>query len=99
MMAVAEASPAVRTAPLDLRTRGPVPDHVDVAVVGCGLGGLTAAAYLARRGKRVACFDSHYVAGGCATQFARRNASGAYRFDIGLHYIGDCGPAGGSRGS
>ena len=48
----------------------------------------------ARQGKRVACFDSHYVAGGCATQFARRNESGHYRFDIGLHYIGDCGPEG-----
>jgi phytoene dehydrogenase-like protein len=71
-----------------------VPERVDVAIVGCGLGGLTAAAYLARQGKRVACFDNHYVAGGCATHFNRRHASGHYRFDVGLHYIGDCGPDG-----
>ena len=42
----------------------------------------------------MACFDPHYVAGGCATQFSRRNASGSYQFDVGLHYIGDCGPHG-----
>jgi hypothetical protein len=34
----------------------------------------------------VAVFDSHYTAGGCATQFAR---AGKYRFDVGLHYLGD----------
>jgi phytoene dehydrogenase-like protein len=36
-------------------------------------------------------FDSHYVAGGCATQFSRK---GKYRFDVGLHYLGDCHPGG-----
>jgi phytoene dehydrogenase-like protein len=76
------------------RTRSRVPETVDVAVVGCGLGGLTAAAHLSRQGLRVACFDSHYVAGGCATHFQRRVAGSSYRFDIGLHYIGDCGPDG-----
>jgi len=67
---------------------------VDVAVIGAGIGGLSAAAHLARRGFTVAVFDSHYVAGGCATQFARGPARARYCFDIGVHYLGDCGPGG-----
>lgn len=76
------------------RARVAIPEKVDVAIVGCGLGGLTAAAHLARAGHKVACFDGHYVAGGCATQFSRGPRSARYHFDIGLHYIGDCGPDG-----
>ena len=72
------------------RTRSEPPESVDVAIVGCGIGGLTAAAYLARSGLKVACFDSHYVAGGCTTQFERGPSDGRYHFDIGLHYVGDC---------
>lgn len=70
------------------------PAEVDIAVVGAGLGGLTASAFLARQGWRVACFDSHYVAGGCATQFSRGSGDQCYVFDVGLHYIGDCAPGG-----
>ena len=76
------------------RTRQPLPQSVDVAVVGCGLGGLEAAALLARSGLRVACFDAHYVAGGCATMYERGPSEARYRFDVGLHYIGDCEPDG-----
>ncbi len=72
------------------RTRSEVSEEVDVAIVGCGLGGLVAGAYLAQSGLRVACFDSHYVAGGCATVFKRAHGADSYHFDIGLHYIGDC---------
>ncbi|MBM4373855.1 MAG: NAD(P)/FAD-dependent oxidoreductase [Deltaproteobacteria bacterium] len=71
-----------------------LPISVDVAVVGSGLGGLVSAAYLARRGLRVAVFESHYVAGGCATQFERGARGARYRFDVGLHYVGDCAPGG-----
>ena len=76
------------------RVKAPIPERVDVAVVGAGLGGLTAGAYLAKSGVRVAVFDQHYVAGGCCTQFSRGGPRNRYNFDIGLHYIGDCGDDG-----
>lgn len=76
------------------RARTEPPEHVEVAIVGCGLGGLAAGAILTRAGVKVACFDSHYVAGGCGTMFTRRTEAGHFNFDIGLHYIGDCGPQG-----
>lgn len=69
-------------------------DGLDVAVIGAGLGGLVAATYLASRGLSVAVFDSHYEAGGCATQFARGSRRERYHFDVGLHYVGDCEPGG-----
>jgi all-trans-retinol 13,14-reductase len=73
------------------RVKSTPPTQVDVAIVGAGLGGLVAGATLARAGLSVACFDQHYVAGGCATQFARGGPKARFNFDIGLHYIGDCG--------
>ena len=72
------------------RVKSPIPESADVIVIGCGLGGLMAAAGLARDGLKVACFDSHYVAGGCATMFSRGGPERRYNFDVGLHYIGDC---------
>lgn len=85
---------ALPTARTRDRVKTPVPDRVDVAIVGAGLGGLMSAARLARSGLSVALFDGHYVAGGCATMFHRATRDGPYQFDIGLHYIGDCGPGG-----
>lgn len=76
------------------RVKRAPPQRADVAIVGAGLGGLTAAAYLAQAGIQVAVFDQHYVAGGCCTQFSRGGPRNRYNFDIGLHYIGDCGPNG-----
>ena len=76
------------------RQRNPVPEQVDVAIIGSGIGGLVAGAYLARRGIRVAVFESHYQAGGCTTQFVRGRPDERYHFDVGLHYIGDCAPGG-----
>jgi phytoene dehydrogenase-like protein len=84
-------SPLAETA---RRVRQTLPGEVDVAIVGCGLGGLEAGALLARAGWRVACFDQHYVAGGCATMFERGRSDARFRFDVGLHYVGDCGPDG-----
>lgn len=77
------------------RTRAPLPDgDVDVAIVGAGPGGLMAGAILARAGLRVALFEQHYVAGGCVTMFERGRSENRYSFDVGLHYVGDCGAGG-----
>ena len=86
----------IREPTLDTRDRvkAAVPTSVDVAIIGAGMGGLTAGAYLAKAGVKVAVFDSHYVAGGCATMFSRGTSERRYHFDIGLHYIGDCEPGG-----
>src|SRR3990172_5153689 len=62
----------------------------DAVVVGSGLGGLTAAAYLAALGKRVLDAERDSKVGGCGGVFTMNS----YEFDIGLHYIGDCGPDG-----
>lgn len=63
----------------------------DAVVIGAGLGGLTTAAILSKQGRKVLVLDQHYVPGGNATDFKRK---GGYVFDVGVHYIGDCGPDG-----
>lgn len=72
------------------RFRDPIAPAYDAVVVGAGIGGLVTAARLARAGRRVLVVDGHYVAGGNATVFRRRR----WEFDVGVHYIGDCGPEG-----
>ncbi|TFE72914.1 hypothetical protein A7Q10_03315 [Methylacidiphilum caldifontis] len=64
----------------------PSDSKFDAIVIGAGIGGLTAAALLTHRGKRVLVLDQHTVSGGNATIFSRPG----YEFDIGLHYIGGC---------
>lgn len=76
------------------RVKAPMPDAVDVAIIGAGLGGLMSGALLAQAGARVVVLDQHYVAGGCCTMFSRVRDGGRYNFDVGLHYIGECGPEG-----
>ena len=68
----------------------------DAIVVGSGLGGLTAAAYLATNGLRTLVLEHHYVAGGNAHVFRRKALRGkaTFEFDVGVHYIGDCEPNG-----
>jgi all-trans-retinol 13,14-reductase len=63
----------------------------DAIVIGSGLGGLTAAAYLAKGGMRPLVLEQHFAPGGNAQTFRRKRM---FDFDVGLHYIGDCGPRG-----
>ena len=61
----------------------------DAIVIGSGIGGLAAAALLARYGgKRVAVLERHYTPGGFTHTFRRPG----YEWDVGVHYIGEVGP-------
>ena len=57
-------------------------DDYDVAVIGSGLAGLTAANTLAKAGHSVLLLEHHYQLGGMATWFKR---AGGHIFDISLH--------------
>jgi C-3',4' desaturase CrtD len=61
-----------------------------VVVIGAGIGGLTAAALLARRGYQVRVFDQAIAAGGCASTFQRRG----FTFDVGATQVAGLEPGG-----
>ncbi|MHB8781383.1 MAG: phytoene desaturase family protein [Candidatus Geothermincolia bacterium] len=65
-----------------------------VVVVGSGLGGLTAAAYLSKYGFDVDVFERNSYPGGYACSFVR----GEYEFEATLHAMSGVGPAG-NRGN
>jgi len=66
----------------------------DAVVIGSGLGGLSCAAYLCAAGKRTLVLEAHYVAGGSSQMFRREIHGRHYEFDVGVHYIGECGREG-----
>ncbi|MBN1613669.1 MAG: FAD-dependent oxidoreductase [Deltaproteobacteria bacterium] len=59
----------------------------DAVVIGAGLGGLSAATYLAKRGKRVLLLERHNVPGGYASSFIR----GRFEFEVALHELSGLG--------
>jgi prolycopene isomerase len=69
---------------------GPREDSYDVIVIGAGIGGLTAAALVARAGRRVLVVEAESKPGG----YTRSLASGPYTFDRADHLINGAGPDG-----
>jgi phytoene dehydrogenase-like protein/uncharacterized membrane protein len=85
-------------------------DEQDVIVIGSGIGGLTAAALLAKRGLKVAVFEQHFLAGGFCSSWERNVRSPLcppkiggdvrggkrlrYVFDAGVHDVSGLGQFG-----
>ncbi len=52
-------------------------------IIGGGLGGLIAGATLSKRGQKVLLLEQHYIPGGCATSFKRKD----FVMEVGLHEL------------
>lgn len=65
-------------------------ERCDVAVLGGGIAGLTAAALLATEGLEVVLLEAHSQSGGCAGTFRR----GPYTFDVGATQVAGFEPGG-----
>ncbi|MBL9038993.1 MAG: NAD(P)/FAD-dependent oxidoreductase, partial [Archangium sp.] len=61
------------------------PGPWDDIVIGSGMGGMTAAALLAKVGRRVLVLEQHYEPGGFTHTFKRPG----YRWDVGVHAVGE----------
>ena len=67
------------------KQRPDIAEHYDVICIGSGLGSLTTASLLARKGKKVLVCEKHTTPGGYTHVFTRND----YEWDVGLHYVGD----------
>lgn len=62
----------------------------DAIVIGAGLGGLTTAALLSKKGWNVLVLEQHTIVGGAASTFRRKK----FIFDAAIHLLGGCEPEG-----
>ncbi len=65
--------------------RNKVTEQYDAIIIGSGIGGMAAAGYLSKQGKKVLVLERNYTPGGFTQVFKRRD----YEWDVGIHYIGD----------
>jgi len=64
--------------------------HYDAIIIGSGIGGLTTAVFLSKVYKqKVLVLEKHFVAGGQTHDFIRTHNGKKYRWDVGVHYIGE----------
>ncbi len=65
-------------------------NHFDVIIIGSGIGGLTTAVLLSKIfNKKVLVVEKHFVPGGQTHDFIRTHNGQKFRWDVGIHYIGD----------
>ena len=67
-----------------------VPTEAEVVIIGAGMGGLTAAALLAKAGREVVVIEPELRPGGYLAGFTRRK----FVFDSAIHWLNQCGPQG-----